>query len=155
MSIAFACPPLLDDVPAQHIAGLFNAIFGVETSTALFKLLPCSVKCFAQDVQVLRLEDARSEFFEALGHDVITALSGTEALKGLERDEHIEVLLTDINMPNMSGLELARRAKQLRQSLKAAFISGRDSPVADVPVLRKPFGETDLGHVLRAMNASS
>jgi CheY-like chemotaxis protein len=99
--------------------------------------------------------DGTAAMLEALGHDVITASSGREALQRLECDEHIEVMLTDINMPNMSGLDLALRAKQLRQSLKVAFISGRESPVADVPILRKPFGETDLGHVLRAMNASS
>jgi CheY-like chemotaxis protein len=99
--------------------------------------------------------DVTGAMLEALGHHVISASSGTEALQRLEHDEQIEVLLTDINIPNMSGLELAERAKRLRQSLKVVFISGQDSPVADVPVLQKPFGETDLDRVLGAMNASS
>jgi CheY-like chemotaxis protein len=44
------------------------------------------------------------------GHDVTVACDGQQALNQINR-QHFDFLVTDIRMPGMSGLELARRAK--------------------------------------------
>ncbi len=59
-----------------------------------------------------------------LGFEVKAAVnSGFHALEVLER-EAIDLLVTDIHMPNMTGLELARRALEKQSGLKILFISG-------------------------------
>lgn len=58
------------------------------------------------------------------GFRVLTAASGEAALDLLEGDEAIDVLFTDVVMPGLSGMELARRAKRLRPSLRILVASG-------------------------------
>lgn len=62
--------------------------------------------------------------WEELEMEVAAAVnSGFAALEVIGR-ESIDVLVTDIRMPNMSGLELARQAIALRPELKVVFVSG-------------------------------
>jgi PAS domain S-box-containing protein len=93
-----------------------------------------------------------------LGYRVIEAHDGASALKSLERDDQaIDLLLTDVVMPLMSGSELADRAKSLQPDLKILFISGytRDAITKDgrlesgVELLSKPFTYTTLSKKLR------
>ena len=44
------------------------------------------------------------------GYDIIEAVNGTEALKKLEK-ESIDMLITDINMPELDGISLVRRVR--------------------------------------------
>ncbi|WP_240548380.1 response regulator [Paenibacillus lignilyticus] len=53
------------------------------------------------------------------------AKSGFAALELMERDR-IDIILTDINMPIMSGMEFARRAKALQPDVRIMFISGHE-----------------------------
>ncbi|RME56872.1 MAG: response regulator [Deltaproteobacteria bacterium] len=48
--------------------------------------------------------------FQREGYEVVTAQSGTAALEVLTR-EHFDMLLLDINMPDMSGIEITRKLK--------------------------------------------
>ena len=93
-----------------------------------------------------------------LGYRVIEAYDGATALKLLERgDLTINLLLTDVVMPLMSGSELADRARLLLPDLKVLFISGytgdaifRDGRLqAGVELLSKPFTFTTLSKKLR------
>ena len=67
-------------------------------------------------------------------------------------DRHIDVLLTDIVMPLMSGIELAKRARELRPELKVLYMSGYSSEMisrqgrlnAGSCLLLKPFSRADL-----------
>lgn len=52
-----------------------------------------------------------------------TVNNGFEALEVLET-KHVDILVTDVHMPGMSGMELARKALQLRPDLKLIFVSG-------------------------------
>jgi CheY-like chemotaxis protein len=58
------------------------------------------------------------------GCEVLPAHGGTEALRIIERDSDIDLLFTDIVMPDMDGFALARRARFVRPSLKILYTSG-------------------------------
>ncbi len=88
---------------------------------------------------------------ERAGHDVIAFENGAEAYERL-KEEPFTLLLTDIVMPRMDGIELARRASELDPDLKIMFITGFaavtlnndvDAP-KDARVLSKPFHLKDL-----------
>jgi two-component system cell cycle response regulator CpdR len=85
------------------------------------------------------------------GYDVVSFDNGKSAYERL-REEPFSLLLTDIVMPEMDGIELARRATQLDPDLKVMFITGfaavalnPDSQAPkDAKVLSKPFHLKDL-----------
>ncbi|RIX60414.1 response regulator [Paenibacillus nanensis] len=59
-----------------------------------------------------------------LGMEVVAAVtSGFAASEVIER-ERIDILITDVRMPNMSGLELARKALDIHEKIKIIFVSG-------------------------------
>lgn len=95
----------------------------------------------------------------ALGHPVIEASNGPEALALLENVPEIAILVSDTVMPGgIGGRELAARARALRRDLPVLLITGYASDGAladvaelDVPVLRKPFGRPELGAALDAL----
>lgn len=85
------------------------------------------------------------------GYDVVSFNNGVEALDRL-KEEPFALLLTDIVMPRMDGIELARRASELDPDLKIMFITGfaavtlsnaSEAP-NDARVLSKPFHLKDL-----------
>jgi two-component system cell cycle sensor histidine kinase/response regulator CckA len=56
---------------------------------------------------------------------VLTARDGKEALAMVERsNERIQILVTDVVMPNMRGPELAKRLKALRADIRIIYMSG-------------------------------
>ena len=60
---------------------------------------------------------------QTAGYDVISYDNGLSAYQRL-REEPFELLLTDIVMPEMDGIELARRAAELDPDIKIMFITG-------------------------------
>ena len=99
-------------------------------------------------------EDMRRFLVKALqraGYDVTDFDNGASAFERL-REEPFSLLLTDIVMPRMDGIELARRASELDPELKIMFITGfaaviLNSDVAaakEARVLSKPFHLKDL-----------
>jgi two-component system, cell cycle response regulator CpdR len=85
------------------------------------------------------------------GYEVIAFANGAEAFERLKQ-EPFTLLLTDIVMPRMDGIELARRASELDPDLKIMFITGFAAVVLnsdnatpkDTRVLSKPFHLKDL-----------
>jgi two-component system cell cycle response regulator CpdR len=85
------------------------------------------------------------------GYEVIDFANGEEAYERL-KSEPFTLLLTDIVMPKMDGIELARRASELDPDLKIMFITGFAAVVLnndiaapkDARVLSKPFHLKDL-----------
>ena len=60
---------------------------------------------------------------QTAGYEVISFDNGLSAYQRL-REEPFELLLTDIVMPEMDGIELARRASELDPDIKIMFITG-------------------------------
>jgi PAS domain S-box-containing protein len=93
-----------------------------------------------------------------LGYQVIAARNGEEAV-GLaaKHNGSIDILLSDVVMPEMNGLELWDRLRMDRPALPALFISGWASDAVvrhgildgQVPFLQKPFSSRQLGLKLR------
>jgi len=95
-----------------------------------------------------------------LGYRVIEAHDGVTGLRLLERQEHgIQLLLTDVIMPGMSGTELADAARRYQPGLKVLFNSGytRDAIMRDgrlepgVDLISKPFTFAVLAGKVREM----
>ncbi len=100
------------------------------------------------------------ETLRALGYDVYSAANASEAITILRRDAPIDVLFTDIVMPNgMNGIELARKAKQLRPGIRVLLASGYSRPEdeieADAKFIPKPYQLPELARQLEAMIAAS
>jgi CheY-like chemotaxis protein len=83
------------------------------------------------------------------GYRVITARHGAEALRLAKTHEGaIDLLLTDVVMPQMLGQEVAERFVELRPSSKVLFMSGYSQPSVDARrhidpsvMVEKPFTE--------------
>ena len=89
-----------------------------------------------------------TSWLEDLRCEVETALNATEAHAKLGSDPYVEVLLTDVNMPGVSGYQLAEWAKEMRPSLKVVLLSGAESDPRGWPLLRKPFLKSDLTRMM-------
>jgi two-component system chemotaxis response regulator CheY len=92
------------------------------------------------------------------GITVIETASGFEALKVLPR-EKLDLIITDINMPDINGLELINFVKKspLHQDVPLFIISTESSPqdrarglaLGAVEYLTKPFSPEELGRLIR------
>ncbi|MGH3034101.1 MAG: PAS domain S-box protein, partial [Gaiellaceae bacterium] len=109
-----------------------------------------------EDEDVVR--DLVCEILRLQGYAVLPARGGEEALEICGRHEgSIQVLLTDLVMPDMSGRDLAERVSSLRPDAKVIYMSGytNDAIVhhgvrdAEVAFLQKPFTSDELAHKLR------
>jgi signal transduction histidine kinase len=90
------------------------------------------------------------------GYEVKEANNARDALSRLEDDPDIDLLLTDMVMPDINGPELARRARALRPTLPIVFFSGYADPeslagpLSAIRLLRKPFRPADLSAMIDA-----
>jgi GAF domain-containing protein/CheY-like chemotaxis protein len=105
------------------------------------------------------------EILEMAGYTVLEAARGDDALR-LCRDSarSIDLLLTDVVMPQMSGPELARRILELRPGTKVVYMSGYTDDALghhgvldpDIVLLQKPFTpESLMQHLRLALDAST
>ena len=86
-----------------------------------------------------------AEFLRDFGYQVIQASGGAEALDLLARNPDLRMIITDIRMPDMSGIELADIATRRQSDLKIILISGYFvSQQVERRFLRKPFRMRDL-----------
>ncbi|WP_371747495.1 PAS domain S-box protein [Caballeronia sp. Sq4a] len=109
--------------------------------------------------RVLVVEDDRfareavSELLVMLGHRAVSTANASGALEALAHDT-FDVLLTDVNLPDMAGTELARRAVERCPGMRVIFASG-DSVLDDEAqgfewqALRKPYTLEQLEEALR------
>jgi two-component system cell cycle response regulator CpdR len=102
----------------------------------------------AEDDEAMRTYLARA--LENAGYQVVAVDRGTEALPHLQ-SRHFDLLLSDIVMPEMDGIELAQRCGEISPDTKVMFITGfaavalrasKEAPQAKL--LSKPFHLRDL-----------
>jgi signal transduction histidine kinase/DNA-binding response OmpR family regulator len=104
-----------------------------------------------EDVPMIRASIA--EMVEQIGFETDQAGDGPEALALLRHDAAITILLTDLGLPGMSGLELVEEALKLKPGLKVIIASGYSNSrqVADgVTKLLKPFDMRQLRGALES-----
>jgi signal transduction histidine kinase/CheY-like chemotaxis protein len=105
--------------------------------------------------------EIRSQIADALneiGYTVMEAGDGTAGLKILESGEPLDLLITDVGLPGLSGLELAEAARISRPDLPILLITGYVGkslgtlrPAPDMEVLRKPFTLDELAARVQAL----
>lgn len=99
---------------------------------------------------------------QRLGHDAVWVDSGSEALKALDR-ERFDLVLMDLMMPGMTGLETTRRIRQDRADLPIVALTALDDPEALRAgreagmngYIPKPVNSKDLERVLAEAVAGS
>ena len=96
------------------------------------------------------MRDYLARALERVGYSVVAVDRGTAALPFLQ-SEHFDLLLTDIVMPEMDGIELAQRAAVIAPAMRVMFITGfaavalkSGRAIANAKVLSKPFHLREL-----------
>lgn len=108
---------------------------------------------------ILLVDDDESTLFVlsrllgSLGHEVDSCSNGLDALTQLKRKPY-SVLLTDLVMPSMNGLDLVRAARSHDAGLFCVVITGHEAPEPSeregASWLRKPLNVEDLLDLLEA-----
>src|SRR5438046_5760797 len=95
-----------------------------------------------ETAKILVVDDERSilvllkEALSQWGYHVTTAASATEAL-GVLKSELFDALITDIRMPDMSGLELLREVKKQDESIEVVMMTGYPTIASAVQALKE------------------
>ncbi len=121
-----------------------------------------SLILLVDDHEPLRM--TMTDLLQHMGHEVITASDGRQALS-TQKQTPASILLTDIFMPEMDGLELIQEFRRLYPSVKIIALSGGmtnrpGGPYLNIAqkfgakwVLPKPFSVKQLDDIIRAATA--
>jgi PAS domain S-box-containing protein len=103
------------------------------------------------------------QLLQALGHSIDTASTGVEALRKIESRDY-DLVITDIKMPRMSGIQLYEKVMQIKPGMRRRFIfitgdmnsltSQQFSTVTDNPCLLKPVNIEKIEATIREVLAS-
>ena len=113
------------------------------------------VVLMAEDESIIRAMARR--ILEGGGYDVIEAVDGVEAVKVLASGRKVDLLMADLEMPNLAGEEMVRQCRVTHPDLKVLYVSGVvDRLLDERPVLwegeaflNKPFTP---GGLIEAVN---
>ena len=147
--------PLDAPSPAATTPGTMS---GPGTPDAKVTLVVGSQQYYSNEI----IAELYAQALENAGYDVASFDNGLSAYNRL-REEPFELLLTDIVMPEMDGIELARRATELDPDIKVMFITGFAAvalnPDNQAPrqakILSKPFHLRDLVNEVERMVAAA
>ena len=126
---------------------------------------PIAVKEAPEKLRILLVEDeplvraATADYLTELGHTVYEAKDAAAALKVLNADR-VDLLLTDICLPDQTGIELAHQSLDRFPGLKVVLASGYSRPVDSAPdgrlseaiVLTKPYTIESLAAALKSLS---
>ena len=109
-----------------------------------------------EDMALIRM--ATVDMVEQIGFDTLEAGDGPEALALLRQHSGIEILLTDLGLPGMTGRQLVEEARGLNPALKVIIASGYSSEHqaggrpegSNIVSLTKPY---DMEQLRRALEA--
>jgi two-component system, cell cycle sensor histidine kinase and response regulator CckA len=111
-----------------------------------------------EDEQVVR--ELTAKMLKRMGYSVLTAASGPDALELVRQHPgEIAMLLTDVIMPNMNGMQLAEELRRLRPEVKVVYVSGYTentighhcSTDDGAAFIAKPFNREELGRKVRSV----
>jgi two-component system cell cycle response regulator CpdR len=111
---------------------------------------------FVEDDSAVR--DVVMQVLHQRGFAVLTAADAYEAIRVLSRGQ-VDVLFTDIIMPGMDGVELAKQARSIRPGIKVLFETGyaqlatTRQAISHGPVLYKPLREAEIVAAIQALAA--
>jgi signal transduction histidine kinase len=129
-----------------------------ESSVLEFGMLGTETLLLAEDDAAVR--KLASRVLQGMGYTVLEAAGGEEALALMDEHEgELDLLITDVVMPDISGIELAERMAAARPGLKVLFTSGyvgklpkgRLADLEPSQILQKPFRAADLTERVREL----
>jgi DNA-binding response OmpR family regulator len=135
----------------------------VSQQTDVEPVVTMGVEMSGSDGTILIAEDEsmiRGLIVDALteaGYTVIEASNGTEALALLDRPDHVTLIVTDINMPGLNGIDMARAVRRDKPDLPILFASARGDLLGDSDLARpynvisKPFRLDELVRRVQAL----
>lgn len=98
-----------------------------------------------EDEALIRINTA--DMLEDMGHAVIEAGTAAQALEALAQQD-VDVLVTDVGLPDMKGGELARKLRQMKPDIGIVFATGEsqlpDGADPDAVLLTKPYSDDSL-----------
>jgi CheY-like chemotaxis protein len=107
------------------------------------------------------VRETMADLLQGLGYITLTADSGADALALLEAGETVDVLVTDLSMPEMDGLVLMKEARRGQPHLPVILLTGYSGDGAQTAitgeasdgfiVLRKPVTATHLADRIEAL----
>jgi len=101
-----------------------------------------------------RVSRATVDALEELGYRPLACAGGAEALEMLDAHPEIDLILTDVMMPEMTGTELAAEVRRRRPRVPVLFVTGYVGEAGDADeliggeLLRKPFTVAALAHAV-------
>jgi len=137
----------------------FTMFFPMTEKKGIGKTSPISEAPVRESATILAVDDNLAmrnliiDILEPLGYKVLLASSGNEALEiSRTKEEKIDLLLTDVVMPGMSGRQLINKLQSERPGLKAILMSGYPADIVGpdnllephLNFISKPFVQTEL-----------
>jgi len=121
-----------------------------------------TVGAIGRALSVLLIDDeelvrvATAEMIRDLGHSVVEASGGAEALARLDHGLAVDLVVTDYKMPGIDGGELSRRIRERHPEIPVLLITGYAGPtddIVDLPRLAKPFGQAEIALAMKNLFA--
>lgn len=109
---------------------------------------PATILVVDDDAEVREIV---AEFLADAGYRVLKAEGGQDALRVLEEVGMVDLVITDVRMPDISGIDLAERITRDHHGLKVILISGYFvARQTSLRLLRKPFRMKELEEAVQA-----
>ncbi len=127
-----------------------NALTGVEATRSgdAFFTFPDDAASMNEKVLVVDDQDVVRDVIrlalEDVGYTVLDAASPLEAIALARADGGIDLLVTDVVMPEMDAFELAQRITSVMPHVRILFTSGYTDAGAEGPFIQKPFTPAEL-----------
>jgi len=86
-----------------------------------------------------------------LGYTIITAKNGKEAIALINKDtKHFDLIISDIVMPEMGGIELAENVRRYKKDIKFIFTSGyTNNELGNIDLIQKPYSISELSQKIK------
>lgn len=137
--------PIADDAPAA----VEPEAIGI---TPASPIKPANILLVDDDLLVAA---STAAMLEDLGHAVVEAHSGPEALRALSDSDAFDLMVTDYAMAGMTGVELAEAARLMHPRMPVLLATGYadipDGVTVDLPRLAKPYQQTQLRQVIERL----